>query len=316
MANTNVKGTLLALLAFAIYATSDAVVKWLGARFAPEQMLFFSQLMAFPLLTLMMVRDTTDSNLRPRHPWWVAIHTAAQVLGGLGSFYTFSVLPLAQAYSILFSMPIMITLLAIPVLGERVGRHRGIAIVVGLIGVLIVLRPGVSSLSLGHVAGLFSAFASALSAVIMRRIGGVERSTVLLIFPMLGNVILMGAALPLVYKPMDLIDLGAAASIAVMTFLAMVVLIAAYRLGEAAVASSMQYSQILWAVVFGDLFFHERLDGWTGIGACVVIASGLYIVLRESRGQASENRPVLSARSRFITGIMPRLGALLQRPKQ
>lgn len=311
----NLRGAALSLLAFAVYASSDAVVKWLGGHYSPFQLIFFSQLMAFPLLTLLMIRDRTDGNLRPRHPWWVALRTAALVFGGMASFYAFAVLPLAQAYAIIFVMPILITLLSIPILGERVGIHRAGAIVVGLIGVLIVLRPGAAALGLGHLAALFAAFCSALSSVVMRRIGGEERSSVLLIYPMLGNVILMGAALPFFYHPMPIVHVGGVAAIAVLTFVAMLTLIAAYRAGEAAVVAPMQYSQILWAVLYGSLFFSERIDWATGIGSGVVIASGLYIVIRESRGRTSENRPVLGARSRFGAGIMPRVGALLLRPK-
>ena len=123
--NSNLRGAGIALLAFATYAGSDAVVKWLGGHYSPFQLIFFSQLMAFPLVTLLMIRDRTDGNLRPRHPWWVSLRTGGMVFGGIASFYAFAVLPLAQTYAILFSMPIMITLLSIPVLGERIGLHRG-----------------------------------------------------------------------------------------------------------------------------------------------------------------------------------------------
>lgn len=313
--NSNLHGALMALLAFATYSASDAVVKWLGGHYSPFQLIFFSQLMAFPLVTVLMIRDRTDGNLRPRHPWWVALRTGGMVFGGIASFYTFAVLPLAQTYAILFSMPIMITLLSIPVLGERIGLHRGAAIIAGLIGVLIVLRPDAHGLGLGHAAALFGAFGSALSSVVMRRLGQEERSSVMLVYPMLGNVIVMGAALPFVYQPMPLIHLGGLGAIAVLTFLAMLTLVIAYRAGEAAVVAPMQYSQILWAVLYGSLFFNERLDAGTAIGSGVVIASGLYIVARESRGAASGNRPVLNARARFAPGIMPRVGSLMTRKK-
>lgn len=313
--NSNLRGAGMALLAFATYAGSDAVVKWLGGHYSPFQLIFFSQLLAFPLVTLLMIRDRTDGNLRPRHPWWVSLRTGGMVFGGIASFYAFAVLPLAQTYAILFSMPIMITLLSIPVLGERIGLHRGAAIVAGLIGVLIVLRPGAGGFGIGHVAALLGAFGSALSSVVMRRIGQDERSSVMLVYPMLGNVIVMGVALPFVYRPMPLLHMGGLGAIAVLTFLAMLFLVIAYRAGEAAVVAPMQYSQILWAVIFGHLFFHEGVDAATAIGSAVVIASGLYIVLRESRGTTSENRPVLNARARFATGIMPRVGALWPRKK-
>jgi hypothetical protein len=85
-----------------------------------------------------------------------------------------------------------------------------------------------------------------------------------------------------------------------------VVIIAAYKAGEAVIVAPMQYSQIIWAAVFGIAFFNERIDGWTGAGAAIIIASGLYIVLREGRSGASANRPVLTARIRPDTGTTPK----------
>ena len=135
-------GALFALAAFGLFATHDVVVKTLGAYYAPFQIIFFSVLFSFPLATLMLMRDPTSGHLRPVHPWWTALRTAAAVLTGFSAFYAFSVLPLAQVYAILFSAPLLITVLAIPVLGERVGLHRWAAVCVGLAGVNRTHRPG------------------------------------------------------------------------------------------------------------------------------------------------------------------------------
>lgn len=177
----NLRGALLALLAFAIYAGHDVVVKLLGAHYPAVQIVFFATLLGFPLVTLMMIRDRSDGNLRPQHPGWTALRTGALVISGLAAFYAFGVLPLAQTYAILFSMPLLITLLSVPVLGERVGVRRGLAVLVGLAGVLIVLRPGAAPLGLGHLAAVVAALGSALSSVIMRKIGQHERNVVLLV---------------------------------------------------------------------------------------------------------------------------------------
>ena len=177
---------------------------------------------------------------------------------------------------------------------------------------MIVLRPGQATLGLGHLAALAAALCGALASVIVRKIGQDERSAVLMVYPMLANVLVMGAALPFVYHPMPVGHLAGFATVAVFAFVAMLGLISAYRAGEAVIVAPMQYSQILWATLYGGLFFHEVPDGGTALGATVIIASGIYIVLRESRGQVSENRPVLESRSR-PAGIMPRVGAFRRR---
>ncbi|MFV0491856.1 MAG: DMT family transporter [Pseudorhodobacter sp.] len=316
MANDNIRGALLALVAFAIYSSHDVVVKTLGGFYSPVQIIFFSVLFSFPLVMFLLIRDPVDGNLRPRHPWWTLLRTASTVLTALSAFYAFSVLPMAQTYAILFATPLFITLLAIPILGEKIGIRRGLAIVVGLLGVLIVLRPGGGEdLTLGHAAALLSAGCSSLSSVIVRRIGKEERSVVLLLYPMLANFILLGAALPLVYEPMPIEHLGMIAVIAVCGFIGLLLVIGAYRAAEAAIVAPMQYSQMIWAAIYGYLIFGESLDRMTLIGAGVIIASGVYIVLREAGGNVSKNSPVLESRSRPETGLMPRISLMLRRSK-
>lgn len=298
MQSSNVKGALLGLACFAIFATHDAVIKTLGASISAVQIVFFSVLLSFPLITVLLIRDRVGGSLLPRHPVWVAIRTLGIVVSGLAVFYAFSVIPLAQVHAILFATPLLITILSIPILKERVGPRRWLAVIVGLVGVLVVLRPGQAALEYGHAAALIAATATAVVSIVTRKIGSNERSVVLLIYPLLANFVLMGAALPFVYVPMTIAQLGGLAVIALFSVLAMLFMIAAYRTAEAVVVAPMQYSQMIWAILFGRLFFGERVDAVTLAGAGIIIASGLYIVVREGAGQVSENRPVQASRPR------------------
>ncbi len=309
----NLKGALVALAAFGIYATHDVVIKVLGGYYSPFQILFFSALLGFPLVTIMLLSDRTDGNLIARHPWWSLIRALTTVTTGAAAFYAFSVLPLAQTYAIFFAMPLLITILSIPMLGEHVGIRRGLAVLVGLIGVMIVLRPGQAEMQLGHLVGLCAAFTGALNSVIVRKIGTAERSAVLMLYPMIATVILMGAILPFVYRPMPVEHLALAGVIAGLAFVAAMLTIAAYRAAPAVIVAPMQYSQIIWAAIYGTLFFNEGIDSWTMIGTAVIIASGVYIVLREGTPAVSKNSPVLSNKSRAETGLMPRISLLLRR---
>ena len=305
-------GILLALLSFALYATHDIVVKMLGGSYAVFQIVFFSTLFTFPLVVFMLLRDGEPGTLLPRHPWWTAVRTAAAVTTGFCAFYAFSVLPLAQVYAMIFACPLLITVLAIPILGEKVGLHRGGACLVGLVGVMVVLRPGGDGmdLKLGHAAGLLAAFSGALAAVVVRKIGREERAAVLMLYPMVANFAVMGMFLPFVYKPMPLGDLGLWVAMAGLAFLAGLTVIYAYRRADAVLVAPMQYSQIIWAAVYGWLFFGEVIDLGTAIGAGIIIVSGLYIVFREGRGE-SRNVPVLRTRTRVETGTSFRIGRLL-----
>ncbi|MGH1466941.1 MAG: DMT family transporter [Cognatishimia sp.] len=311
--SNNLKGALFAFLAFSIYSSHDVIVRYLGGIYSPIQVLFFASLLSFPLLTLMMVQDATPGTLRPLHPRWVAMRSVTMAFGGLSGFYAFSALPMAQVYSILFTVPLLITVLSIPILGEKVGLHRSGAVIVGLIGVLVVVRPGSTEFTLGHASAMLAAVCVATQSVIARRIGQSERQIVMLLYPFAAVFIVMGASLGFVYEPMPFIDFAAVVGIAVLGFIAAFLLIGAYRAGEAAVVAPMQYVQIVWAAIFGALLFDESLDLPTVLGAGIIISSGLYIVAREAFADVSENRPVLRTRSRAISPGTFRIGFFLRR---
>ncbi len=308
----NLRGALLALAAFGFYATHDVVVKVLGETYSSFQIIFFSGVMGFPLITVLLLSDRTDGTLIPRHPWWSMLRSVSATATGVMGFFAFSKLPLAQCYAILFAMPLLITVMSIPMLGEKVGIRRGMAVLVGLIGVIIVLRPGSAPLDVGHLAALGAAIAGALSSVIVRKIGQEERSVVLMLYPMVFSFFAMGMTLPFVYVPMPVEHLGMTAVIAFLGALGAMLSIAAYRAAPTIIVAPMQYSQIIWAAVYGWLFFNESIDHYTTIGTAVIIASGIYIVLREGTPSVSQNRPVLENRSRMDTGTLPRIGLWLR----
>ena len=307
----NLRAVLFALAAFGVFATHDVIIKILGGTYAPPQILFYSVLLSFPLVMLSLMRDAEPGTLIPVHPWWILLRTVTAVLTGVSAFYAFTVLPLAEVYAIIFASPLLITIMAIPVLGEVVRLRRWVAVLIGLGGVLIVLRPGQAELELGHLAALVAAVCSSVSSIIVRRIGREERSVVLILYPMMGNFLTMACLLPFIYQPTELNDLGLLGLLAVLAWLAQRLLIAAYQTGEAVIVAPMQYSQILWAAFYGILFFDEGIDTATMIGSAIIIASGLYIALRESRADRS-GQPVLQTQSRPEMGILPRISTLLR----
>lgn len=311
MNRDQVKAVILALVAFGIFATHDVIVKLLGGSYSAFQIVFFSVLFGFPLITLQLLRDETVGTLLPKHPYWTAFRTIAAVITGAAAFYAFSALPLAQTYAILFASPLLITILAIPVLGETVGWRRMVAVLVGLVGVVIVLQPGATPLTLGHLAALAAAVFGAIASIIVRKIGRDERSVVLILYPMVANFVLMGALMPQFYEPMPFRDLLGVFVIAVLALIATSCLIQAYKIGTAASVAPMQYSQILWASVYGILFFDEQPALTTALGATVIVLSGVYIVFREDRGN-SNTTPVLRTRTRFETAAAPRVGQMLR----
>lgn len=197
-------------------------------------------------------------------------------------------------------------------LGEVVRMRRGLAVLVGLIGVLIVLRPGSSEFTAGHLAAITAACAGAFVSIITRKISAEERSVVLIIYPMMSNLVITAMILPFVYIQIPLADLGLFAIDTVLVLVAMWLLVAAYTRADAIIVAPMQYSQIIWATLFGIFIFSEYPAWQTYLGSAVIVLSGAYILRREASGEASENTPVLKTRTRAGHAMTLRVGHVLR----
>ena len=137
----SVSGVLLALLGFLLFATSDAVVKTLTARYSVFQLIPVHVAFAALPLLVSTVRAGDLRVLRPRHPRLVALRGLLAGVGTVLNFYAFSTLPLADVYAIIVGVPIVVAVLAAPVLGERADPHRWAAVLGGFAGILVMVRP-------------------------------------------------------------------------------------------------------------------------------------------------------------------------------
>jgi drug/metabolite transporter (DMT)-like permease len=212
----------------------------------------------------------------------------ASITTALTIFYAFKTLPLAEVYAIIFATPLVITALSIPILGERVGWRRWMAILVGLVGVVIVLQPGVTPISLAHLATVVAVFSGAFVSITIRKIAADERTGTMMFYPTAVNILVMIPLLPGTWITPDATALAMSAAMAAFGYGGMMFLLAAYRRAGAAVVAPMQYSQMLWAVLYGALFFAEIPAPRVAYGAAIIIASGIYILWRESRIKAEQ----------------------------
>lgn len=297
--STVLKGVGLALLGFAVFSLHDAITKSIDGL-SVFQIVFFVVLFSFIPFSVRLATDATERSLRPNLPGLVALRCVFSVVGLLCVFAAFESLPLAEVYSLLFSAPILITLLAIPILGERVHLIRGLAILMGMVGVLIVLRPFGAVLSGGHALALGGAVCVACSAIVTRRIGDREHTVTLLLFPMLTNLLVCGTAMFFVYTPMSGEVLIKCALIGLLSVLGQSLVIGAYRISEAQFIAPMQYSQMLWALIYGALVFNEEVDRIVLLGSGIIVLSGLLFIWREI--SASLVQPVLRTRNLRVSG--------------
>lgn len=293
------RGVAFALVAFATFSLHDALIK--SIKGIPVfQVVFFVVLFSFVPFALFLAIDGTERSLRPRLPFLVALRCLFSVVGLLCVFYAFGRLPMAEVYSLLFAAPILITLIAIPVLGERVRLFRWFAIVLGMVGVLVVLRPGTTSLSINHLVALGAACSTACVSVVTRKIGSREHSVTLILYPMLANVVVTGIATIFVYVPMEGDVLLRLCLIGILSVIGQSLMIQAYRASEAQFVAPMQYSQMLWALVYGALIFNESIDGNVLLGSVVIVSAGLLFIWRELA--TSVKQPVLLTRNVRMAG--------------
>ncbi|WP_431297857.1 DMT family transporter [Tabrizicola sp. BL-A-41-H6] len=280
---SNLKGALLGLLAMGLFAVSDIGVKFLGGGYHPFQIIFFAGVLSLPLVVLHIMADPAGGRLRPEQPRLMALRSFIVVLNGIAGTFAFASLPLAEAYAIFFTMPIFITVLSALALKEPIDLLRGVAVVAGLLGVIVALDPGQVSLRWGHAAALAAAILGAANYVIIRFSGGAERTIVLILYPMMAQLIVATLALPFVYRAMPFADLAVTGAMALAAFAGYFAIIAAYRRAPGIVVAPMQYSQIIWAAVFGALLFDEVMSLQTILGTAIIILAGLVIVARQQK---------------------------------
>lgn len=297
--NAILKGVGLALCAFAMFSLHDALIKSITG-IPVFQVVFFVVLFSFVPFVFMLALSPEERTLRPNLPGLVALRCLFTVGALMCVFYAFGSLPMAQVYSLLFSTPVLITLLSIPILGERVKLVRWIAILLGLSGILVVLQPTDVDFSLGHVAALAAAFFSACTSVVTRKIGSREHSVTLILYPMLANVVVSGFLLLFYYQPMAGDALLKMCGIGMLSVLAQWLMINAYRRCEAQYIAPMQYSQMLWAILYGTLVFNEPANSHVFLGAAIIVISGLLFIWREL--MVSVSKPVLRTRNFRMSG--------------
>jgi len=278
---TALLGVLCSLLANLMFASSDALVKGLTATYSIFQIIPMQVAFACIPILVMLRRDGGIRRMRAAHPRLIVLRGLLAGIGTIFGFYAFSALPLAEVYAIAFCTPMVVTILSIPILGEQVRAHRWAAVVVGFLGILVMVRPGFATLTLGHLSALGSVFTGAGVVLIMRKISRDEQRAVLVTAVMLG---LLATSLPValfVFKPpawFDLLRVGAAG---LLMGSAQFLVVRALSLAPASTIAPMQYTMIVWALAYGSLFFGNQIDPFVVIGACIVIASSLYIMHRE-----------------------------------
>jgi len=268
-------------------SSMDLALKQLVVHYPSMQVVFLRCITSAPLLaTWMLIRNR--NSFRVKHP---ADHLLRAIIGLIMLYAIgecFRELQLADAYAIFFAAPLLITLLSGPMLGEKAGPYRLAATAVGFVGVLIVLQPGLNSqlISYGAMMALVSVVSYAFMALMLRRMGHHD-STVAIAFWFIALVGIGAGLLSILnWKPIQwehwpwMVLLGLSGTFG------QLMLTGAFKRASVAVIAPLDYTHMIWAVIYGYLFWgHLRhLPGAsTWVGTAVIVGSGLYIIFREHR---------------------------------
>ncbi len=270
-------GVLSALAAYAVYSTADALVKGLGAELSVFEIGFFTTLFSIiPALFTKPKAERWRDTFKLSRPWLMALIAVARTASAMLITYSFVTIPLAEAYCLVFLIPVLTVILSVVILREEVSIDRWALVIISFLGVLLVVRPGFRELELGHLTAFGCAITAAISVTAMRLVSSHERRVSLFALPglltLLANFIglmIVGFTIPSWLLLCGLLVCGVLGGIGYL------LQIAAVSLAPASRIAPMQYSQVVWALLFGALFFAEVPDALGLAGLGVVVAAGL-----------------------------------------
>lgn len=274
------------LVAVGAFAFMDSLLKFLTEHYPTMQVSAVRGFASLPFVLLPLVYKRSWAELKPVR--W-KLHLARGLLSVflLATFvYAIRVLSLADAYSIFLSAPLLVTALSVPVLGEKVGWHRWLAIGIGLCGVLVMLRPSTSSLmTVGALAAFVSAVAYAISAVSVRVLTKTDSNTSVVFWSMLIMTLVSTLLARGDWQPIQPKDYGVIIATGALGALAVHLLTLAYRSAPASMIAPFEYTALLWGVGIDWLAWDTLPSTRVYIGGGIVVLSGLYVIWRENRHQ-------------------------------
>lgn len=278
---SNARAAGIALLAFAVFSGADALIKLLAIDLPAPQVTLVTTVVGLVLLLAYATARGRLRDLVPRHPGLAVLRALLLGADTILIHYAFKLLPLSEAYLIAFLTPIFVAVLGFALLGERLSRLAWIGVVLGFIGVTVALRPGTTTLNIGHVAAFASTVFFALSLLLLRRAKAAESdealvATLLVVMTPVALLTVLGST---GFSAMQSSHLGIGLVAGALGLAGHALLVRAFRAGEASVVAPFQYSQIIWGCLYGALLFAAPVDPYTIAGAVIIIVSG-WLVLK------------------------------------
>lgn len=286
-AETPLKGIALYIAAMAIVPLMDGIAKHLSEEMSVLQVSWARYFAHFAILLPLVLIKHKPAKLLPQQPFLQVVRGGLLVVATVCFFWSISLMPLADALAIVFVSPLVVTALSPWLLGETVGMRRWSAVIVGFLGACIIIRPGPEMLSSGAPFALAAGVCYALYLIFTRRLAGSAPPMVTLLYTALVGAVVLSIAVPFAWTTPNLEQIALMAVLGLIAAAGHFLVIKAFDSAPASLLAPYGYSEIVMATVVGYLIFGDFPDSWTWVGIAIVIASGVYVSIRERRVKAS-----------------------------
>ena len=277
-----VRVAMLVVSAAGSLSAMHAIVRFLSPSIHPFELAFFRSLFGFIVILPLLLRGGIDS-VRTHQPRLQMLRGVVSIAAMMSWFYGLSMVPLAEATALSFTNVIFGSLAAIIFLREKMTMARGIAVFIGFVGVLVILRPGFVQMDIGVVCVLFSALCWGCSVVIVKQLGRTDSAVSIVAWVGIQlSILSLPFALSVCVWPTmeEWLWLSLLGTLATIGHLCMV---QGLKLTDAMTIFPLDFTRLIWASLFGLFIFSEWPDVWTFVGAGIIVISGTFMLYREDR---------------------------------
>lgn len=277
----SVAGPALMLIGMLMFALNDTMGKWLVASYGLGQVVLLRSLAALVILVPMVWMAGLPALTNAERPWMQLARVICSTAEVFCFYYAVMYLPLADVMTYWLAAPIYVAALSPLLLGDHVGWRRWTAIAIGFVGVIITLEPSAAMFTAPAVISIIGSAAFAFMMISGRFLRGTPDTT-LVFFQVMGAGLVGLAFAPFDWSPIQSgFDLGLLGLLGIVAMAAHMLVNRALKISDAATVAPLQYTLLLWAVIFGFLFFGDVPRLTMLIGAALIVASGLFIFIRE-----------------------------------
>ena len=275
-------GILFILITTVMFALLDTGVKYVGQFYPVLQIAWARYVFQMAVVPMVIGRFRPRDILRTKRPGLQVMRSMMMVGATLSFFPAVTYMPVAEASAIGMIAPLMVTALAIPMLGERVGPRRWMAVVIGLIGALIIIRPGFGSLSWAAILPVITAICYALYQITTRMLAEIDPPITTFFYSGAVGVVVLSLAVPFAWRTPTVSGWAMMIALGLLAGAGHYCVIQAMRRAPASVLAPYSFVQLVWVTVLGYLVFGDFPDNYTLLGAAIVVGSGGYVFYREN----------------------------------